>query len=94
MDGRRLAGQADPMQHQEHRYRVTRLRPPFRRASPKPSINQVIERRRPQNGPDPRGQIPDLPDEVGHRHLRASTMLEEQLVPLAGPPAGSSPHKI
>jgi len=38
----------------------------------------VVKRRRPQNGPDPRGQIPHLPAEVGHRRLRAYAALEEQ----------------
>ena len=52
--------------------------PPFRLASPEPSIGKVVDRRGHQNGPDPSGQIPHLPAEVGHRRLRACAALEEQ----------------
>ena len=38
----------------------------------------MIERRRYQNGGDPRGQIPHLSAEIGHCRLRASATLEKQ----------------
>ena len=43
-----------------------------------PHMSEALQRRRHQKGADPRGQIPHLPAEVGHRHLRASSALEMQ----------------